>query len=143
MAQNIEQIILFQIDKTSKMSKNYSQNEFDKLGLDITVDQWILLKIVHENKGLSQKDLAILSHRDPASITRTIDLLEEKCLVVRKPIDGNRRRYSLDLSNEGEVFIHTNMPLINKHRKNSIKGLSNKEIEQLNTLLKKIQENLS
>ena len=49
---NIENIILFQIDKTSKVSKLYSQREFDRLGMGITVEQWILLKFIEENDGL-------------------------------------------------------------------------------------------
>ncbi len=143
MINEIEKVILFQIDKTSRLSKNYSQKEFDRLELDITIDQWILLKIIHENKNLSQKELARITLRDPSSITRTIDLLEEKCLVLRKPIDGNRRRYKIGLTREGEVFIHSNMNIVNKHRKKSIEGLSKKEIELLDMLLKKIQKNLT
>ena len=41
---NIEDVTLFQIDKTSKTSKIYSQRELDKLGIDITVEQWIVFK---------------------------------------------------------------------------------------------------
>ncbi|RMA56743.1 MarR family winged helix-turn-helix transcriptional regulator [Ulvibacter antarcticus] len=139
----IEEVILFQIDKTSKVAKQYSQREFDRLGLEITVEQWILLKIVHESNDISQKELAEKSLRDPASITRTLDLLQKKELINRLPIPENRRQYSIDLSKKGVVFIKTNMPLVDAHRKKSIEGLSEKEQRNLNELLKRIQENMS
>ncbi len=138
----LENVILFQIDKTSKISKLCSQREFDRLGMGITVEQWILLKIIDENNGLTQKELAEKSLRDPASITRTLDLLCEKDFVARKPVEDNRRQYSVCLKAKGMNFIKQYMPVINAQRAKSIKGISNEEMKMLNRLLNKIQENM-
>lgn len=140
---NIESIILFQIDKTSKIAKLYSQREFDRLGLGITVEQWILLKIIEENDGLTQKELANKSLRDPASITRTLDLLNKKGFVERRPVEGNRRQYSVCLKKQGKVFIEKYMPVIGNHRAKSIEGITVKELEVLTQLLGKIQQNMT
>ncbi len=83
MTNDIESVILFQLDKTSKTAKQYSQREFERLGLGITVEQWILLKIIHESDDISQKELADQSFRDPASITRTLDLLHSRGFIDR------------------------------------------------------------
>ena len=139
---NIENIILFQIDKTSKISKLFSQREFDRLGMDITVEQWILLKVIDENDGLTQKELAQKSLRDPASITRTLDLLAKKDFIERKAVPDNRRQYSISLKHEGIRFIEKYLPVVDSHRAKSIEGLSNQEVKQLNQLLSKIQQNL-
>lgn len=139
---NIESIILFQIDKTSKVSKLYSQREFDRLRMGITVEQWILLKIIEENDGLTQKELADKSLRDPASITRTLDLLNKKGFVERRPVKNNRRQYSICLKKEGKDFIKKNMPIISSHRAKSIEGITEKELEVLTQLLGKIQINM-
>ena len=141
--QKIEDVILFQIDLTSKVSKQYSQREFDKLKLGITVEQWVVLKIISENKDLSQKELANKSYRDPASITRTIDLLEKKDLVVRKNIPNNRRVYNISLTEQGESFIKSNMKIIKEHRELSIQGLSNDDLNSLSDLLSKIRGNMT
>ncbi|MDG1332446.1 MAG: MarR family transcriptional regulator [Crocinitomicaceae bacterium] len=141
--QKIEDVILFQIDLTSKVSKQHSQKEFDKLGLGITVEQWVILKLLSEKKNLSQRDLANKSYRDPASITRTIDLLEKKGLLERQAIPNNRRRYHINLTNEGGSFIERNMDLINKHRALSITGLTKAEMETLSSVLEKIRSNMS
>lgn len=139
---NIENIILFQIDKTSKISKLYSQREFDRLGLGITVEQWILLKIIDENNGLTQKELAELSLRDPASITRTLDLLCKNDFVERNTVENNRRQYSINLKAKGADFINRYLPVINAHRAKSIEGITEEDLKTLNNLLKKVQENM-
>lgn len=140
--QKIEDVILFQIDLTSKVSKQFSQREFDKLKLDITVEQWIILKIVSENRNLSQKELAEKSYRDPASITRTIDLLEKKELLIREVIPNNRRTYNISLTKNGELFIKSNMKMIKKHRELSIQNLSKDDLNTLSDLLSKIRTNM-
>lgn len=120
----------------------YSQREFDRLGLEITVDQWILLKIIEESNELSQKELATKSLRDPASITRTIDILEMKNLVMRNSIPNNRRRYNLVLTKEGQAFVKQNMRLVKAHRERSTKGFTEGELNQLNDFLVRIQKNM-
>lgn len=139
----LEKLILFQIDKTSKVSKLYSQREFDRLGLDITVDQWILLKIIESSGQLSQKELAEKSLRDPASITRTLDLLEKKGYVERVQVEGNRRQYSVILTKSGQKFIDKHMKMVNEHRELSTKGFTKKELETLSSMLLRIQKNMS
>ncbi len=140
---NIESVILFQIDQTSKISKLYSQREFDRLGLKITVEQWILLKIIHEGVNMSQKELAEKSLRDPASITRTLDLLVKKGFVQRIAIPDNRRQYHITLSTAGQQFVNKNMELVTKLRQKSTNGISNEDLSILNQVLKKIQNNMS
>ncbi|SHJ17175.1 MarR family winged helix-turn-helix transcriptional regulator [Aquimarina spongiae] len=141
--QDIENVILFQIDKTSKISKQYSQREFDQKKLGITIEQWILLKIIEETQPISQRELADKSLRDPASITRTLDILEKKQLIQRKPIPNNRRQYHIELTIQGNTFVKNNMEMIKAHRRKSIEGLSSEEIESLRTILLKIQKNMS
>lgn len=141
MAQ-IEDVILFQIERTSKISKVYSQREFDKINVGITVDQWILLKIIQEKKELSQKELAKFSHRDPASITRTLDILETKGFIRRETISGNRRQYEIILSEKGEKFVAKHMKMVNEHRSRSLEGFSNEEMTILKDMLLRIQQNM-
>lgn len=140
--QKIEDVILFQLDLTSKVSKQYSQRDFDKLKLGITVEQWVLLKIISESNDLTQKELAKKSYRDPASITRTLDILEKKKMVFREAVSGNRRSYHILLSESGKIFIDKHMDLIQAHRENSIKGISKKELSMMSDVLTRMRENM-
>ncbi len=142
MNSKLPHVLLFLIDQTSRISKQYSQKELDSRQLGITVDQWVLLKVIEENEGASQKDLAIKSVRDPASITRTLDILQKKGLIVRQLIPNNRRQYSIHLTDVGKLFIGENMDMINRHRAKSLEGFSQKEIEQFKSFLLRVQENM-
>ncbi len=143
MSQDLNDVILFQIEKTSKTAKQYSQKEFDRIGLSITVDQWVLLKIIEKHQPLSQKELAIQSLRDPASITRTLDLLEKKNYIERAAIVDNRRQYNISLTPAGEKFVSDNMKMVDAHRQQSTKGFTNAELKQLTDLLSRIQQNMT
>ncbi len=140
---NIEEVILFQIDRTSKVSKIHSQKEFDRKKLGITIDQWVLFKIIEESQPISQKELADKSKRDPASITRTLDILQRKALVLREPIPDNRRQYNIRLTDKGAAFVKEHMKMIDRHRKASVKGFSEKELETLKEMLLRIQTNMA
>lgn len=138
----INNVILFQIEQTSKIAKQYSQKEFDRLQLGITIEQWILLKIVEESKELSQKELAAKSNRDPASITRTLDLLGKKQLIERVSIPNNRRQYQVRLTENGQQFVQRHMSIIHEHRMRSTEGFSQDELESLRDMLLRIQANM-
>ncbi len=142
MEEPIENVVLFIIDQTSKKAKRYSQKEMDQKKLGINVDQWVLLKIIQEKNGLSQRELATFSNRDVASITRSLDLLEKRQWIERSSIPENRRQYQLSLTNKGQQFIQDNMDMIYQHRANSMKGISEKEMRALKRTLLKIQENM-
>ncbi len=141
--QKIEEVVFFQIERTSKLAKQYSQREFDALNLGITVEQWILMKILDEKEPLAQKELAEFSLRDPASITRTLDLLSKKGFIQRDAIEGNRRQYDISLTVRGKAFVEENLPLVKAHRTQGSKGLTDKELKQLTVILGKIQSNLT
>lgn len=138
----IENVILFQIEQASKLSKVYSQREFDRLGIDITVEQWILLKIISESANLTQKELADKATRDPASITRTLDLLQKKGLIVREAVPENRRSYALSLTDSGNLFITKNMKTVSAHRSKSIEGFSDAELKKFSEMLQRVQQNM-
>jgi MarR family transcriptional regulator, transcriptional regulator for hemolysin len=139
--EDLNTVILFLIEQTSKIAKQSSQREFDHLKIGITVDQWVLLKIIEQQIELSQNELAVKSHRDPASITRSLDILQQKKLIIREQIADNRRQYIVRLTKEGRSFILQHMPLIADMRAKSLKGFTKTETELLKSLLLRIQDN--
>ena len=142
MKGNLESVVLYVIDQTNKIARQRSQREFDLLGIEINVEQWILLKAIEERQVLSQNELAKTTNRDPASITRTLDLLQKKGLIIREAIPDNRRQYHVKLTKVGSYFVLQNMPLINDMRNKAIKGFSKEEVKQLIALLKRVQDNM-
>jgi len=144
MKQQLSSVLMFQIDQTLRTAKKYSQREIDEVGLGITVDQWVLLKILEEAKTApSQKELAALSGRDPASITRTIPALEKLGLINREYYMGSRRKFCVNISARGKKLIAKHMDMIIRHRTKTIEGISEKDLETAMKVLRKVQNNLN
>ena len=94
-------------------------------------------------KPLTQRELAHESYRDPASITRTLDLLEKKGLILREAVEENKRSYHISLTKSGTSFIDKNMELIYNLRQKSTDGLNAEELKELSRMLKTIKENMT
>ncbi|MCG8372283.1 MAG: MarR family transcriptional regulator, partial [Balneolales bacterium] len=77
------------IDRTYKMVRQDLINRFNKAGIDITPEQWVVLSKL-EKKNLSQADLAAESFKDKHTVSTIIDLLQKKGFVYRTqdPNDG-------------------------------------------------------
>ena len=136
----IENVLFFQIEKTNKMAKIFAQKlmEQDKMG--VTVEQWVLLKIIQESDIISQKELAEFAVRDPASITRTIKLLEVKGLISRNAI--LRRQFQLSLTENGVSFVKQHFSLIKRLREQAVKDINPKDAKIVQKVLLQMQKNM-
>lgn len=70
-------------------------------GLDLTPDQFTVLRTLWEHPGVSQKSLATLMASDPNTIASLVERMERTGLVERKRRPLDRRVFSLRLRPEG------------------------------------------
>ena len=71
----------------------------------IGFEHWLVLAALSEEPGLRMSDLAESAALPPATLTRHVDLLVERALVVRR-IDAEDRRIALiALSKPGERLV--------------------------------------
>ncbi|WP_024770974.1 MarR family winged helix-turn-helix transcriptional regulator [Aquimarina macrocephali] len=133
--------ILYSIEQAIKEYRKLCQNNIDKTGLDITVDQALLLIIISDNSKLSQKDMAELLFKDYASITRMIELMVKKDYIKREINEKDRRRFNLIISNKGTKSLKALESTILENRRTALYGLSKNEIIQINSGLQKIITN--
>ena len=67
---------------------------------DLTVEQMLLLKNMSVDTGITQKALGGMVNKTPANLTRKLDRLEMKSLIVRQPEDNGRKYRANDLGTE-------------------------------------------
>lgn len=139
----LEDIVLFLVERVNKRARRYAQRRMDDAEMGVSVDQWVVLKVVEGHNGKSQREIARASERDAASITRTLDLLEQKGLVERAAIAGDRRQYAVTLTKLGEAFIDQHMPLIKSLRKAGLKGIPSSEVKTLRETLQRMSDNFN
>lgn len=133
--------VLYTIEQTIKEYRKISQKNISKIISDITVDQGLVLLILNENSNYSQKEIASLIFKDNASITRIIELMVKKDYLVRKVNEQDRRKFNLEITEKGRNTVELLSPAIKLNRTTALHGLSENEIELLDTLLNKIITN--
>lgn len=72
---------------------------------DVTVEQMHLLKNLSAEVGMTQKSLGGMVNKTPANLTRILDRLEMKSLIVRRPDSGDRRENLVFLTDRGIVLV--------------------------------------
>ncbi|MEQ6124036.1 MarR family transcriptional regulator [Pseudotenacibaculum sp. MALMAid0570] len=111
--------------------------------IDITPEQWAILNRLKENSGLTQKEVAKLTFKDNANITRIVDKLEAKGLAVRKADSDDRRAWKISITKKGIEIRDLVEPLAIEVLKKATNGLSDNDVQEFNNTSKKILENLS
>ena len=123
-------------------TKRFVQNSHTH-GLEISLDQWLVLGPIWKNDGISQKDIAEYCGKDKTSITKIIDTLEKKNLVVRVTDQLDHRVKRVVLSQKGRELFLSALPVMAQTRDELRSGISDKEIEALKSILNKIHKNLN
>ena len=123
-------------------TKRFVQNSHTH-GLEISLDQWLVLGPVWKNDGISQKDIAEYCGKDKTSVTKIIDTLEKKNLVVRVTDQLDHRVKRVVLSQKGRELFLSALPVMAQTRDELRSGISDKEIEALKSILNKIYKNLN
>lgn len=139
----LDEIYLFQLDKVHKQFKKYKKAYFKAKGIDLSSDQWIILKRIYENEGINQRELAKSAYKEPASITRMLDILEKKAWVTRQNAPNDRRTYEMHLTPEGKTLVEQILPMAVDIRAQGVKGFSEEEITQFKGFLEKVFDNFS
>src|SRR5882672_4331658 len=125
----------FLLDRTARSVKQFAQRRFKELGFRITLDQWIVLRHLHDQHDLNQKELAELIFKDTPTLTRIIDLLSEKGLVKRKADPDDRRSFHVSLTAAGRSKVEKLMPLVKDVRLKAWEGLTEKDFNQFKRIL--------
>jgi Transcriptional regulators len=123
------------------MTKRFVQNAM-KSGLDISLDQWMVLGPIWQLESASQKELGEITLKDKTSITRLVDILEKKNLVVRVEDQIDHRIKRVILTNAGKQLFFDVLPIMEKTREEVRKDISDQDIETFKKVLSNIIVNL-
>jgi len=132
----------FKLDATLKRIRNYWQKTFDANKKDITVDQWLLIENLYKHKKITHNELAKLTSKDITTVSRIIELLVKKELVVREGSPQDRRKVYLQLTVKGAEKYKDVRPLVLDMRKTGWAGLTEHDYIELTRILDAIYQNI-
>ncbi|ALR29667.1 hypothetical protein ATE47_03610 [Chryseobacterium sp. IHB B 17019] len=139
--EKLDSIIFYNIDKAIRTYRNYAQRQLKANGFNITIDQWLIIKAILENPGITQNEIGDLAFKDNASVTRIIELLVKSEYIIRNINSDDRRKTNLDVTESGKEIIKKVQELIENNRKTALKDVTKEELEIMNSALLKISKN--
>ena len=133
--------VFYTIERSIKEYRKFAQKNISAQVSGITVDQALILFYIEKYPELSQKEIATLVFKDNASVTRIINLIVSKGYLKRSINEVNRRRFKLEISKLGAEVLLDLTPIVIRNRAEALKGLTEKELIQLESTLNKIIKN--
>jgi MarR family transcriptional regulator, transcriptional regulator for hemolysin len=129
------------LDKAIKTYRQFAQRRLNEAGMDITIDQWLVLNTIETNPHVSQLEIADRVFKDAASVTRIVDLLIRKGYLQRQSHPVDRRRFTLELTNLGKTLVKQVNRISEENRSIGLKGISDADLEHLRGTLTTIINN--
>ncbi|MEN8124044.1 MAG: MarR family transcriptional regulator [Bacteroidota bacterium] len=137
-----ENTILPSIGKLAKFTGFYFSDLFHENGIDLTKEQWLVLKKLHDKNGQVQNDLAFITNRSKTSLARLITTVEKKGYVSRIHSKIDKRINQIYLTESGKEIFKRSLPVMQNIINDLQDGITNDELSSTINVLNKIQKNL-
>ena len=108
----------------------------------LTIGQPKILDYLKEHDGSNQKEIAKACFLEAGSLTTILNKMEEKGLIERKILNGNRRSFHIFMTDKGRKMqkrVEKEFAVIEKK---ALQEISDEEYEAFLNVYKKINENL-
>lgn len=110
---------------------------YSEFNLSISAMNILMILNFGDKKGCMQQELSGLLLVSRANVTKVIDGMEKRGLVIRSSSQEDRRARFIKLTEAGKALAHRIIPIQNKKSVRVTAGLSKGEIRILNKLLAK------
>lgn len=115
---------------------------FTRANIDITTEQWTVLACLWKQDNVTQQSLCTLTAKDKPSMTRLIDNLEKQNLVIRIADKMDRRINLIHLTEAGRILQEKATIIVNNIAAQTLKDITEAELNTSRIVLKKIMKNL-
>jgi len=141
--EKLSDILFYNLDKAIRSYRAYAQKQLKANGYNITIDQWLVIKAILENPGVSQQELAVMVFKDTASVTRIIELLVKAGYMTRDTDPADRRKTILAVNERGIKIIEDVQAVVLKNRAKALEGIEAGALQATNETMKKIFRNIN
>lgn len=146
MAKNtmkFEKTLIPNLGKTAKLAGYYFIDTFHENGIELSKEQWLVLKKLNDRDGQIQNDLASITNRSKTSLTRLINTMEKKGLVYRALSVKDKRVNHIHLSDFGKQTFLDSLPVLEKMMRELQKNISQEDLAKSIEVLGQIQQNIN
>ncbi|GLZ11960.1 hypothetical protein Acsp04_21950 [Actinomadura sp. NBRC 104425] len=98
----------------------------------------LVLACVAVEGGMSQRQVSERLRMDPADVVSLVDVLEDNGYIERRRDPADRRRYRLDITEDGRLFLARRREAIHKLNQRLFAPLSPQEMEQFTDMILRV-----
>ena len=109
----------------------------------LTLGQPKVLDYLKDHDGVSQKEIAAGCLIEAGSLTSILNRMEEKDLIERKMLNGNRRTFHIFMTESGKKNQKLVEEAFKKIEKTALNGISEEEQKQFMDIFCRIYRNLA
>ena len=118
------------------------ERELAAIGHDLNFSQYITLKSLAQGPA-GATELARAAYLHPGAMTRLLDKLEERGLVTRAAVPGDRRALQVQLTDAGQAMWAEISPSAQRVHDRAMAHLTGEEQAELTRLLVQVRDNLA
>lgn len=111
--------------------------------LDITSQQAALIMVAALHRGVRPGRIAHPLGTDTAGMTRLVDRLEAKGLVVRRLSFKDRRMVAIQLTDAGRAMVPHLQAAFERVNRHLVEGIDETELGHFRTLMRRLRENVA
>ena len=131
------------LNKTTRALSTRLQSTFTAAGINVTSEQWMILILLWQEDGRFPWQIAEIIGKDKAAVTRLIDGLEKRDLVVRVPSKSDLRQKHILLTPQGRAMEEKLVALGISNMQTAVAGIDSEEIEICKAVLRRLYSNLA
>ncbi len=134
----IDSSIAYLVGRTSRSIIKRLTNKFSEAGFDVSYEQWSILVHLYRKDGQTQQELANIAVKDKAAITRLLNVLEKKNIVLRIPDRNDKRSKLVYLTNKAKEFKGQLIAIVEELLEEAHQGIEEDEMARCKATLNKI-----
>jgi DNA-binding MarR family transcriptional regulator len=138
----IDSSIAYLVGRTSRSIIKRLGKKFADSSFDVSYEQWSILVHLYRKDGQTQQELARVAIKDKAAITRLLNILEKKNIVLRIPDRHDKRSKLVYLTNKAKSFKPDIIAVVKELLIEAEQGISQEEMTYCKNTLNKIFSNI-
>lgn len=137
----IDTSIGYLVGRTSRAIIKRLTQKFIDAGYDVSYEQWSILIHLYRNDGQTQQELSNIAVKDKAAITRLLNVLEKKNMVLRITDRNDKRSKLVYLTHKAKTLKNDLIALVEEMLHEAEQGISYEDMEQCKATLNKVFAN--
>ncbi|MDO3410776.1 MarR family transcriptional regulator [Saccharibacillus sp. CPCC 101409] len=108
---------------------------------DLTPEQWSVMCCICFKEGMNQKEIAERTVKDQPTVTRILNVLHRKGLIMRSSDRADRRAYLIYPTGKGRQVTEETSVIERQHNAAMIEGFDAAQLELLAEAFRRIERN--